>query len=391
MIVRNINIREIFSHNLKSTIEVEVEISKGKVSASVPIGTSKSKYEVVNLSTEKVIENFLKIKDEFKMKEFKTFEEVEEVIKKYDNTPNLEKIGGNLALGISLAMIKAFALHEDLEVFEYVSDHFGEKPKIPKPVCNVIGGGKHFGGSDFQEFLLIAKSPYFKEEIKKIINAYFKIAETLKKEDASFNFGRNIESAWVTNLSTKKILEILNRFSDELFLGIDVAASSFYSPEKNLYVLEKEGLEMNRIEYLAYLFDLVNESKIFYIEDPFHEDDFVSFSTFYSHFSQKLIVGDDLIATNIERLKKAAELKSVNAVIVKPNQVGLISKVAELVRFAKKNDIKLVFSHRSGETEDAIICHLATGFGADYIKLGIAGERTVKINEMLRIEEKLLG
>ncbi|MEM5829964.1 MAG: hypothetical protein QXL82_00420 [Candidatus Aenigmatarchaeota archaeon] len=391
MIVRDISIREIFSHNLKSTIEVEVEISKGKVRASVPIGTSKGKYEVVNLPTEKVIENFLRIKDEFKMKEFKTFEEVEQVIQKYDDTPNLEKIGGNLALGISLAMIKAFALHEDLEVFEYVSDHFGEKVKIPKPVCNVIGGGKHFGGSDFQEFLLIAKSPYFKEEIKKIINAYFRIAEILKIEDRKFNFGRNIESAWITNLSTKKILEILDKFSIDLLLGIDVAASSFYDAEKNLYVLEKEGLEMNRIEYLTYLFDLVSESRIFYIEDPFHEDDFVSFSTFYSHFSQKLIVGDDLIATNIERLKKAVELKSVNAVIVKPNQVGLISRVAELVRFAKKNDIKLVFSHRSGETEDPIISHLAVGFGADYIKLGIAGERTVKINEMLRIEEKLLG
>ncbi|MEM5821080.1 MAG: hypothetical protein QXP34_02025, partial [Candidatus Aenigmatarchaeota archaeon] len=243
---------------------------------------------------------------------------------------------------------------------------------------------------DFQEFLLIAKSPYFKEEIKKIINAYFRIAEILKIEDRKFNFGRNIESAWITNLSTKKILEILDKFSIDLLLGIDVAASSFYDAEKNLYVLEKEGLEMNRIEYLTYLFDLVSESRIFYIEDPFHEDDFVSFSTFYSHFSQKLIVGDDLIATNIERLKKAVELKSVNAVIVKPNQVGLISRVAELVRFAKKNDIKLVFSHRSGETEDPIISHLAVGFGADYIKLGIAGERTVKINEMLRIEEKLL-
>jgi len=391
MIVRDIRIREIFSHNLKETIEIEVEISKGRVRASVPIGTSKGSYEVEFLPTKKVIENFLELKDKFKMKEFKTFEEVDNVLLEYDNSERLTKIGGNLALGISLAMLKAFALHEDLEVYEFVSDFFGEKSRIPKPVCNVVGGGKHFGGSDFQEFLLIGKSLEFREEIRKIISAYFKIAEMLKKEDPSFNFGRNLESAWITNLGTTKILEILKNFSEDLYLGIDVAATSFYDFRKNTYNLEKEGLELNRVEYLAYLYDLVKDFGIFYIEDPFYEEDFVSFSTLLSHFPQKLIVGDDLTATNLERLKKATEIKAINAIIIKPNQTGLVSRVAKVVKFAKKNDIKLVFSHRSGETEDSVISHLAVGFGADYLKAGIAGERTVKINEVLRIEEKLLG
>lgn len=391
MIVRDIRIREIFSHNLKETIEIEVEISKGKVRASVPIGTSKGSYEVEFLPTKKVIENFLELKDKFKMKEFKSFEEVDNVLLEYDNSERLTKIGGNLALGISLAMLKAFALHEDLEVYEFVSDVFGEKPRIPKPVCNVVGGGKHFGGSDFQEFLLIGKSLEFREEIRKIINAYFRIAEMLKKEDPSFNFGRNLESAWITNLNTTKILEILKNFSEDLYLGIDVAATSFYDFRKNTYNLEKEGLELNRVEYLAYLYDLIKDLGIFYIEDPFYEEDFVSFSTLLSHFPQKLIVGDDLTATNLERLRKATEIKAISAIIIKPNQTGLVSRVAKVVKFAKKNDIKLVFSHRSGETEDSVISHLAVGFGADYLKVGIAGERTVKINEVLRIEEKLLG
>jgi len=391
MIVRDIKLREIFSHNLKETIEIEVEISKGKVRASVPIGTSKGSYEVEFLPTKKVIENFLELREKFRLKEFKSFEEVDNVLLSYDNSERLTKIGGNLALGISLAMLKAFALHEDLEVYEYVSDIFNEKTKIPKPVCNVIGGGKHFGGSDFQEFLLIGKTSNFKEEIKKIINAYFKIAEILKKEDSSFNFGRNLESAWITNLSTQKILKILNKFSEDLYIGIDFAANSFYDLSKNVYNLEKEGLELNRVEYLTYLYDLVKDFNVFYIEDPFYEEDFVSFSTFLSHFPQKLIVGDDLTATNLERLKKAIEIKAINGIIIKPNQAGLISRVAKVVKLAKKNDIKIVFSHRSGETEDPILSHLAVGFGADYIKLGIAGERTIKINEMLRIEEKILG
>lgn len=393
MIVRDIKIREIFSHNLKETIEVEVEISKGKVRASVPIGTSRGVYEVEYLPTKEVIKNFLEIREKFRMKEFKNFEEVDNTILEYDKSEKLNKIGGNLALAISLAMLKAFALHEDLEVFEYVSSYFNFKIKIPKPVCNVIGGGKHFGGSDFQEFLLIGKTSNFKEEIKKIINLYFKIAERLKKEDRSFNFGRNLESAWITNLSTKRILEILRDFSKEyeLYLGIDVAASSFYDFSKGMYVYEKEGLELNRIEQLSYLYDLIKDYEIFYIEDPFYEEDFVSFATLLSHFPQKLIVGDDLTVTNLERLKKASELKSINGIIIKPNQIGLITKVAEVIKFAKKNDIKVIFSHRSGETEDPVISQLAVGFGSEYIKLGIAGERTIKINEILRIEEKILG
>lgn len=393
MIVRDIRIREIFSHNLKETIEIEVEISKGKVRASVPIGTSRGVYEVEFLPIKEVIKNFLEIRDKFRMKEFKELQEVDNVILEYDSSERLNKIGGNLALGISLAMLKAFALHEDLEVFEFVSSYFREKVKISKPVCNVIGGGKHFGGSDFQEFLLIGKISYFKEEFKKIIKAYFRIAEILKKEDKSFNFGRNLESAWITNLPTKKVLEILRNIANdfELHIGIDVAASSLYDLNKKVYIYEKEGLELNRIEQLHYLYDLIKDFGIHYIEDPFYEEDFVSFSTLLSHFPQKLIVGDDLTATNIERLKKANELKSINSIIIKPNQIGLVTKVAEVVKFAKKNNINLIFSHRSGETEDPIISHLAVGFGAEYIKLGISGERTVKINEMIRIEEKILG
>ncbi|MEM5882053.1 MAG: hypothetical protein QXS69_01135 [Candidatus Aenigmatarchaeota archaeon] len=392
MIVRDIRIREIFSHNLKETIEIEVEISKGKVRASVPIGTSRGLYEISYLPVKDVIKNFLEIRDKFRMKEFKSFDEVDNTLLEFDNSEKLSKIGGNLAIGISLAMLKAFSLHEDLEVFEFVSSFFGEKPRIPKAVCNVIGGGKHFGGSDIQEFLLIGKTSYFRNEIKKIVNAYFKIAEILKNEDKTFNFGRNMESAWITNLNTSKILEILKKISMEydLYLGLDIAASSIFDRDKNVYVYEKEGLELNRVENLSYLYELIKDYEIFYIEDPFYEEDFVSFSTLLSHFPQKLIVGDDLTSTNLERLKKAVELKSINAIIIKPNQIGLVTRVSQVVKFAKKNDIKLVFSHRSGETEDPIISQLAIGFGAEYIKAGIAGERTAKINEILRIEEKII-
>jgi enolase len=134
---------------------------------------------------------------------------------------------------------------------------------------------------------------------------------------------------------------------------------------------------------------LVENYPIEYIEDPFEEDDFVSFSKLRAKLGMKFTVGDDLLATNLNRLKIGIVQKAVNAAIVKPSQVGTISDVMEFVKEAKRNDIATIMSHRSGETEDTLICHLAVGLGCDFIKLGISGERTVKINEMIRIEEKL--
>ena len=172
-----------------------------------------------------------------------------------------------------------------------------------------------------------------------------------------------------------------------MFLGIDAAANSLWNPKNEKYEYEKANLSLTRVEQLAFIYELVKEYDIYYVEDPFYEDDFVSFATLTNRIFPKLVVGDDLYVTNVERLKKGIELKATNAAIVKPNQVGTISQTAEFVKLCKKNDIKIVVSHRSGETEDNILAHLAVGFGADYAKIGVSGERTVKINEIIRIEE----
>jgi enolase len=388
MIVKNIKLREIYSHNLLPTVEIEVEIPKGKVRASAPIGTSSGTFEAKYLPLNDVRKRFLEIRKEFENKEFENIEEVDNLLIQLDGTENFSYIGANLSIAISFAFAKAFSLNEGIEVFEYISQYYKFKPKIPRPVCNVIGGGKHFGGTDFQEFLLIGlPEKSFRENIKIISNCYYKIAEILSKEDKFFSFGRNIESAWITFLPLKKILEILKKVKGELLLGIDVAANSFYDLKNDRYEYVKEKMSLSRTEQLIFIYNLVKENEIFYIEDPFYEEDFVSFAALTNRLKTKLIVGDDLYVTNVKRLKKGIEIKSTNAAIVKPNQVGTISQTAEFVKIAKKNDIKIVFSHRSGETEDNILAHLAVGFGADYAKIGISGERTVKVNEFLRIEE----
>jgi enolase len=388
MIVKNIKFREIYSHNLLPTVEIEIETSKGKVRASAPIGTSSGFYEAKYLPLDIIRKKFLEIKKELERKDFKNIIEVDNFLIEFDGTKNFSNIGANLSIAISYAFAKTFSLIEGIEIFEYISQTYKTDQKIPIPVCNVIGGGKHFGGTDFQEFLLMgALDKSFKENVKMIRNCYYKIAEILSKEDKFFSFGRNIESAWITFLSLKKIVEILKKVKGELLLGIDVAASTFYDLKKERYEYVKEKMSLSKTEQLIFIYNFVKENEIFYVEDPFFEDDFVSFATLTKRLENKLIVGDDLYVTNVERLKKGIELKATNGAIVKPNQIGTITQTAEFVKLAKKNNIKIIFSHRSGETEDNILAHLAVGFGADYAKIGIAGERTVKINEFLRIEE----
>jgi enolase len=383
MHVKNLKIRQIFTTTSKETVEAELETEKGVVRASVPAGTSVGKHEAVYLPIEKVMKNFSLIKREFLGKDFSNQEEVDSLLHDLDGTKNFSKLGGNLALAISSAFLKGFALNEGKEVFEFLT----EKPKIPKPVCNVVGGWK--GQSDIQEYLLLPTTQKsFFDSIERISLAYHEIGKYLKDFDKNFNFGKNIESAWVTNLNCEKILEIVAQIATQklLKIGLDVAASQLFDGKNYVYL---DGRKLSAQEQLDFIKKLVENYPIEYVEDPFEEDDFASFSKLRAKLGEKLVVGDDLLVTNLNRLKIGIVQKAINAAIVKPSQVGTISDVIEFVKEAKRNDIATIMSHRSGETEDTLICHLAVGLGCDFIKLGISGERTVKINEMIRIEEKL--
>ncbi|MCD6371907.1 MAG: enolase [Candidatus Aenigmarchaeota archaeon] len=391
MKVEKIKARKILASNVKFTLEIELQTSKGKVRSSVPLGTSKSKHEVFFHEVERALFVIKNVRRYFEKNEFEDQKDVDRTLRIIDKTENFKEIGGNVALGISSAFLKAFSLENSMEVYEYISHLYKLKPKIPKPLSNVIGGGKHGGGTDFQEFHLFPlHQQSFLESISKLSEFYWKIAKKLEKIDPLFSFGRNLESAWVTSLRLNKILELLSEFSDENWrIGIDVAASNLWNGK--FYVYEKEGLRLITQEQISFLSTLLNSNPISYVEDPFEENDFVSFSTLKSLHPRKLICGDDLYATNLRRLKHGLEIKSTNSVLVKPNQIGTITDTIEFIRLAKKNGLKCIISHRSAETEDVLICHLGVGSGCDFAKVGIAGERTVKLNEFLRIEERLRG
>jgi enolase len=379
MRVLNLKIRKVYASNSRETVEIEATTKKGKVYASVPFGTSKSKYEVRYLPFEQVVRNFTRIKKYF-LEEFDSLKDVDDLLHIIDKTEDFREIGGNLALAISSVFLKAFALEEGVPVFIYLN----KNPSIPKPVCNVAGGWK--GQSDIQEFLLLPlHQEKFLNSTEEIMDSYIKLGDELKKVDTLFNYSKNLESAWVTSLQAEKVLEAIEKVkSESLMVGIDVAASNLWNEEKYIY----KDKQLSTMQQVDYMLELTKKFKLFYVEDPFHQDDFVSFSVFTKN-SNCLVVGDDIYATNIKRLKAGLDIKATNAVLVKPNQIGTITDALNFVKEAKKNNMKVVVSHRSAETDDNLLSHLAVGFGADYFKLGVSGERIVKINEMIRIEETI--
>ncbi|MFH0711469.1 MAG: enolase [Candidatus Aenigmatarchaeota archaeon] len=385
-------IREILATDSHKTIEVEIDTSKGTVRSSVPIGTSKGKHEAKYLPTSEVLNKFLYMKRHFTNSDFDNQEDVDSLLRIIDKTEDFRQIGGNLAIGISSAFLKAFAQEADMEVFQYLSTLRKTKPAMPRPICNIIGGGKHAGRIDIQEFhFLPVHQRTFTESIMKIANAYRTEGKRLKENDPTFAFTKNVEAAWTSNLIFEEILNLMTKVANEhlLKMGLDFAASSLWDG-KQYYVYRYANDMLNTSDQIAMVKELMRNYPVIYVEDPFHEEDFESFSVLSHEVTGRLVCGDDLYSTNLKRLQIGKSFASTNSVIVKPNQVGTITDTIKFVDEAKKSKMITIMSHRSSDTEDTLISHMAVGLGCDYIKLGISGDRTAKINELIRIEEKIL-
>ncbi len=383
VLIKGVSGKSILDSRKEKTIEVSISTNVGKFSASAPNGKSKGKYEAK--SYKKSLEDDIKT-----LKQFSDYFS-KEIIEKFDDLKRIEDIveghvGANTLFAFESAILKSVAKEQKKEVWELINS--GAR-KFPRLVGNCIGGGKHSQAEkkpDFQEFLLIPEKKSVKEsfEINKKIKDSLGI--DLKEIDEKFESKKNDEDAWVTSLNEKEVLDILKR--TYVPFGVDVASSGFYSRKK--YSYKNPMLKRDIDEQKKYISNLVANFNIFYIEDPFSEDDFESFSELLNKFPNSLIVGDDLTVTNYERVEKAIKMKSINALIVKPNQNGSLIEVKKVCELAKKNDIRIIFSHRSGETNEKILADLAFGFGADFFKCGITGkERISKINRLIEIEKSL--
>ncbi len=383
MKVKNLKIREVLATNSHKTIELELQTEKGSVKASVPIGTSRGKYEVSYLPVDKAILKFNIIKRQFTAQQLENQKEVDELLRIVDKTPDFKEIGGNLSLGISSVFLKAFALENNQEVFQLLS----QKPSMPRPISIVAGGWK--GQSDIQEFhFLPVHQKSFLDSVSKIATAYFKVGEMLKEHDKNFKFSKNLESGWFTTLHYEKLLSILTKVANEnlLKIGLDCAASQIWNGKHYVY---SDGKELTSTQQIELMEDLTRTYPIIFIEDSFHEDDYISFSTLTHRLQNKIICGDDIFTTNLQRLRYGILHKAANAILIKPNQIGTITDTMKVIEEAKKNKLITVMSHRSSECDDVLVAHLAVGLNCDYVKFGISGDRVIKLNEMIRIEEKI--
>ena len=399
--------REILDSRGNPTVEVEMLLEGNKrVIASVPSGASTGEREALELrdgdfnryqgkGVLKAVSNVNTIIKPAIVGLDVDQTKIDSILLKLDGTKNKSFLGANAMLAVSLCTLKAGALVNNKELYEYVSNG---KVSMPIPMMNIINGGKHAdNGLDIQEFMIVPVVKSFKERLR----AGAEIFHNLKKllQERGLNTGVGDEGGFAPNLSSNeealilivKAIEASNYIpGKDVYIALDVAATSIYDKESGKYLIDNEYLSAD--DLMRYYITLMSKYPIVSIEDPFYENDFESLSVFTSIVGNRImLVGDDYFVTNKVFLDYAIKHNAGNAILLKANQIGTISEMVETIMMAKRFNYKMVISHRSGETEDTFIADLAVGLNIPYIKTGSLsrGERIAKYNRLLRIEEKL--
>ncbi len=403
-VIESVKARKIFNSRGSPTIEVEVSTGNSLGRAEAPSGASTGSHEVVAFPSGGV-EEAIKTVEKLVAPSLIGLNvegqgEIDQLLHDLDGTEDFRKIGGNTSIAISIAVCKAAASSRNKLLFQQLS---GRRPVIlPRPLGNVLGGGRHASGKapDIQEFLVLPVEAHsFSDAAWANVRVHEGIRSLLEKADATFSGGKGDEGAWSPNLENNKALDIVVRVSEEVSeelginirVGMDVASSTLWNEKERFYNYSREGIKRSPGEQVDYILDLIKTYRLIYIEDPLNEEDFLGFAEVTRRAKSCLICGDDLFTTNPKRLSSGAQLKAGNAIIIKPNQVGTLTETLETVGIAKSKGYLPIASHRSGETCDTYLSHLAVGFGCPIVKVGVVGgERIAKVNELLRIEE-LLG
>jgi enolase len=415
MKIQDIKAREILDSRGNPTIETEVILEDGSMgTSSVPSGTLVSKHEVIELRDQDpdrfnglgVLKAIDKIHNTIKPKirgmDAAFQGSIDQALYDLDGTDNLKNLGGNTLLSVSQAVMEASAASYRLPVYAYLQLKYqlaNKQSGIPAPIFNVINGGKHGAGNlDFQEFHIVPTvRKTYHEALEAGQEIYKALEHVLEYRGAIHSVG--VEGGYAPNLFTNSdALEVIRQaieetkyqFQKDIFLGLDVASDFFF--QNNKYTIKDRAEPFTSKELIKYYTKLNDDYSLFSVEDPFSQEDWKSWKELTRLIGENtIVVGDDLLCTNKNRLQKSMEQKACNAVLIKPNQRGTISKTLEVIQMAKDADIKVVVSHRSGETNDDFIADFAYGVGADYIKFGAParGERITKYNRLLKIEEDL--
>ena len=403
-IIEDVQVRKILDSRGNPTIEVDVLTWNGFGRAAAPSGASTGSREVVSFP-EGGVDLVVREMEEFIASELigmdaEDITTIDEVLREIDGTDNLSAIGGNTTVAVSMAVAKAAAKSYNMPLYKYIGGNLVNE--LPFPLGNMMNGGAHAGinAPDIQEFLVVPiGATNVVDGIFANATVHKRLKELIQTKDSNFTGGKGDEGGWVPNITNDSALEIqakaCEEVGDELGIEIrpslDMAASELWNASEQKYVYAQDGVKRDTGDQIDFVKDIIDTYKMFYVEDPFDESDFDGFSQLTSKVGDKcLICGDDLFVTNKELLAKGIEKKAANAIIIKPNQIGSLSETYATVKLAKENDIVPVVSHRSGETTDETIAHLAVGFQAPMIKTGaIGGERIAKLNELIRIEEEM--
>lgn len=412
--------REILDSRGNPTVEVKVVLEDGTVGvAGVPSGASTGKFEAVELRDgdkgryrglgvlQAVANVNGELRDEVLGMEASEQEALDKKMIGLDGTENKGRLGANAILGISLAAARAAAISAGKPLYAHIRSLAGLPEAIesfPIPMFNVINGGKHSdSGLSAQEFKLVpAGIAHYPDQLRAGSETFHVLKSILEKEGLSVGVGD--EGGFAPHMeSHAQALETLHLAMNaagyvpgkDMFIGFDVASSSFYDEAENKYALKPEGVDLTRESIVNLYRDWIDKYAVVSIEDGLNEEDWEGWAQMNAKLSKEpaawgketMLIGDDLLVTNPKRLTKAIEAKSCNAVLIKVNQIGTLTETLECMRLARENGFASVVSHRSGETVDDFIADLAVGADAGFIKTGSLsrGERLAKYNRLLAI------
>lgn len=406
----SVSARETLDSRGNPTVEAEVRAGTSVGRASVPSGASKGRLEALELrdgderryhgrGVKKAVANVMKvIGPKVSGLDAEDTRDVDGTMIKLDGTPNKSKLGANAILAVSMASARAASIANSVSLYAQLRK--SRSYTLPVPMMNVINGGEHAGNDlAIQEFLI---EPVGAKTCTEAIRIGSEVYHSLKQVLVS-RYGRTAINVGdeggfapplgLTRDALKSISEAVSKAGyaeKDIRVGIDAASSTFYDAKSKRYGIDGESMDWRGLEdfYAA----LRDEFGLLTIEDPFHEEAFEAFTSITRRLGAKTkIIGDDIYVTNVGRMKMGIEAKATNAILIKLNQIGTVSETEDAIDLAHEAGWSVTVSHRSGETEDPFIAHLATAYGSDFVKTGAParGERVAKYNELIRIEEGL--
>jgi enolase len=399
--ISSIRGRIVFNSRGSKSIEIDV-VTDGKFigRACAPSGASVGKFEAQSFPENKPeealsmlnanINRFVGLQAEDPLA-------VYDALKSIDKTDNYSKIGGSVAYALSIAAVDSAANSLGIPLFKLLKQ---SKPyKFPFPLGNILGGGAHAGPGtpDLQEILAC---PVGAENIVDALEMNFKLHRETRKViesiDKRFSYGKGDEGAWAPNVNNDQALEIIENavnncgytLGKDMAIGIDFASSSFWNEEKQLYDYARQGIKRDIGEQIEFANRLIHDYKLIYAEDPVHEGDFESMAVLNRKNPKTLVTGDDMLVTNAGRIREAVRYGACSGAILKVNQAGSLYEALDFAKECNKNNIKIITSHRSGESVDSHISHIAIATSSRMLKSGVlGGERIAKLNELVRLTE----